>query len=71
MQGRIIGPPVPVIMPTSKGFMSMLAVAVEIDAKKCIPAFLPEDVYPTIRATVKLEYYNDESGPFQYYIVKD
>ena len=72
MTGRIIGPPVPVIVPYSDGLAvpkAWLAVAVETDEKKCVPALVSQGVYPIMGATFQLVK-NNNISIFPYRIVK-
>ena len=77
MKGRIIGPPVPVLVGSHLNrseahLKARLAVAVELDTHVCVPALIPVDVFPLIgrEVTVEKNSFGDRYE-FDFFIVKE
>ena len=74
LKGRIIGPPTVVMVQIpqtpKKVPVARLAVAVELDDKRCVPALLPHFVFPVLGAQVKIER-NEIDAPFDFCIVQE
>ena len=77
MKGRIIGPPVPVLVGMSESDMrtppqARLAVAIETEYHKCVAALLPDDVFPLMGQEVNVKKIDPFCGhPFAFCIVRD
>ena len=70
MKGRIIGPPIPVVV--GDVFRKVrLSVAVETEYHMCAAALLPPDVFPTLGLEVRLRIAESISELFDFYIVKE
>ena len=76
MKGRIIGPPVPVLV-SSRLDQSVscprarLAVAVELDTHVCVAALLPPDVFPLIGSEVIIRRSMVSGFGFDFHIEKE
>ena len=72
IKGRIIGPPVPVVVQCQFGrTIVRLAVAVELDTHVCVAALVHPDVFPTFGAKITLRATEGLDEVFDFYIVKE